>query len=433
LSPGVPPLPPPLDNSPTYPATGEGARAPSVQWLLDMDPDDVQDSESPSEKGEIGGKRSGSRAPYTLGLVVLALAVIGGTGVVSFPALTFGLFGSDKPVPRRSADTAQSPKSLPSSQAQLALASPSSQPQRPTPPKPHVAPGVTVITVPAVTAATIPVPATSPPLPASLPVTLATRPAVSDVMAPAAPISVPANVPSPPASSNAVIAEPQPTPPRSPAQPAEAHSAALSSAPPPLPASPPAELATLPAVSEVKAPPAAISVSANAPPPSSNVVVAEPHPVPRVSPGAVPPTISPVVTSPAPAVPAAAPALLKKADTLPLAAPAAVPAAAPFRVMLNFTADEAKAAEGFARALQRQGFTVVSIIIPVTPGRWPGVAFFFDSDGEKSRMIARELGDVTGRHEHARLSARHPYPKPGTVEVSLLKYTKSKKATPAHR
>jgi hypothetical protein len=105
--------------------------------------------------------------------------------------------------------------------------------------------------------------------------------------------------------------------------------------------------------------------------------------------------------------------------------------------MLNFTSDEAKVAEGFARKLRRQGFAVVSVIIPATPGRWPGVAFFFDSDGEKSRMIARQLQDVTGRHEHARLSARHPYPKPGTVEVSLLKYSKSKKPAgqpaPAHR
>ncbi|HTH99528.1 MAG TPA: hypothetical protein VL752_01175 [Acidisoma sp.] len=102
--------------------------------------------------------------------------------------------------------------------------------------------------------------------------------------------------------------------------------------------------------------------------------------------------------------------------------------AAPLRVKLNFTSDEAHVAEAFARKLRQQGFTVTNIIIPETPGRWPGVAFFFDSDQAKSRLIARELQDVTGRHEHARLSPRHPYPKPGTVEVSLLRYSKSKKA-----
>ena len=78
---------------------------------------------------------------------------------------------------------------------------------------------------------------------------------------------------------------------------------------------------------------------------------------------------------------------------------------------------------------------MTSIVIPVTPGRWPGVAFFFDSDRAKARLIARQLTAATGRTEHARLSDRHPYPKPGTVEVSLLGVAKSAKpkAKGAHK
>jgi hypothetical protein len=102
------------------------------------------------------------------------------------------------------------------------------------------------------------------------------------------------------------------------------------------------------------------------------------------------------------------------------------------RVELSFTADEARTAAAFAHQLRRQGFAVTSLVIPVTPGRWPGVAFFFDSDRAKARAIAEQLGTVTGRHEHARLSPRHPYPKPGTIEVSLLSNRSTKAMSSGH-
>jgi hypothetical protein len=123
------------------------------------------------------------------------------------------------------------------------------------------------------------------------------------------------------------------------------------------------------------------------------------------------------------------PAAAPKADPPKAAAPKPATAAASrptppldqhLRVALSFTADEAPTAAAFAQQLRRQGFAVTSIVIPVTPGRWPGVAFFFDSDRARAHTIAQQLGAVTGRHEHARLSPRHPYPRPGTVEVSLL-------------
>jgi hypothetical protein len=104
----------------------------------------------------------------------------------------------------------------------------------------------------------------------------------------------------------------------------------------------------------------------------------------------------------------------------PAASRATPPLDQPLRVALSFTADEAATATAFAQRLRRQGYAVTSLVIPVTPGRWPGVAFFFDRDRDKARAIAAQLGAVTGRHEHARLSPRHPYPNPGTVEVSLL-------------
>jgi hypothetical protein len=104
---------------------------------------------------------------------------------------------------------------------------------------------------------------------------------------------------------------------------------------------------------------------------------------------------------------------------------AAAPVEEPLKVRLSFTADQSEHAAALAAQLRREGFEVISIVIPVTHGRWPGVAFFFNSDREKARMIARQLAVLTGRKEHARLSPRHPYLEPGTVEVSLLSTTTS--------
>jgi hypothetical protein len=134
-------------------------------------------------------------------------------------------------------------------------------------------------------------------------------------------------------------------------------------------------------------------------------------------------------TSPAAAVPApvsqatVSPVRTKLAAIVPRMVKA--PVEGPLNVRLSFTADQSNHAAAFAGQLRREGFKVTSIVIPVIHGRWPGVAYFFDSDREKARLIARQLAAVIGRNEHARRSPRHPYPKPGTVEVSLLRTTKS--------
>jgi hypothetical protein len=94
--------------------------------------------------------------------------------------------------------------------------------------------------------------------------------------------------------------------------------------------------------------------------------------------------------------------------------------AARVQVRLSYTADEATKAAMLSRNLVGKGFNVTSILIPVTPGRWPGVAYFFDSDRENARLIIRQMTVVTGKTEHARLSPRRPYPGPGTIEVSLI-------------
>lgn len=140
-------------------------------------------------------------------------------------------------------------------------------------------------------------------------------------------------------------------------------------------------------------------------------------------------TISPVRV-PAPATPpvaAAAGAPIASAQPVAGNTSTVVAAAAePFKVRLTYTADETQKAEALAHQLQREGLEVTSILIPPTTGRWPGVAFFFPSDRDEATAIARQLTDITGRHEHARLSDRHPYPKAGTIEVSLLKSEKPK-------
>jgi hypothetical protein len=178
------------------------------------------------------------------------------------------------------------------------------------------------------------------------------------------------------------------------------------------PAPPPVKIAIAPpAPQPAPAPPPPVVTKPPAP-----VVVAQPPPQPAppqpVAPQPVaPPPPKPVVVAPATVV----------------APPAAKPApAAPFTIRLSYDADEAVPGAAFAKKLRQQGFTVVTLIIPETPGRWPGVAFFFDGDREKARVIAQQLSAVTGRTEHSRLSNRHPYPNAGTVEVSLLKNAPSK-------
>jgi hypothetical protein len=148
---------------------------------------------------------------------------------------------------------------------------------------------------------------------------------------------------------------------------------------------------------------------------------------PKVPPAPVAPVAVPHAIPAAPVAPKPAPAKAET-PTLTIVPP---PAGPHFNVALSFTADETARAAAFARALRQQGFTVRSIVIPPTIGRWPGVAFFFDRDRAKALLIARQLTALTGTHQHARLSDRHPYPGPGTVEVSLLDNRKPKTRGPA--
>ena len=104
--------------------------------------------------------------------------------------------------------------------------------------------------------------------------------------------------------------------------------------------------------------------------------------------------------------------------------------AARVQVRLSYTADEATKAAALSRILTSKGFKVTAILIPFTPGRWPGVAYFFESDHENARLVLRQMTVVTGKTEHARLSPRHPYPGPGTIEISLINRSKAKPIGP---
>jgi hypothetical protein len=181
---------------------------------------------------------------------------------------------------------------------------------------------------------------------------------------------------------------------------------------------------------------------------SQPATVAPPGPEPAQAPAqavagnaaSVPqPSLSPPSTIPAelPASPPARPELAVSPAVQPPVSPAPAPLAAiapsvaplplgdSFKVRLSFTPDQSAHAAVFAAQLRREGFKVTSIRIPVIHGRWPGVAFFFNADREKAKLIARQLAAVTGSNEHARLSPRHPYPKSGTIDVSLIKTTTS--------
>lgn len=137
---------------------------------------------------------------------------------------------------------------------------------------------------------------------------------------------------------------------------------------------------------------------------------------------------APIVIPPATAAPdlSAKPAAVS-------AAPTVAPAAAPFKVRLSYTLGETPKADFLANQLQHEGLEVTRILIPEATGRWPGVAFFFPADRDEASAIARQLSEITGRHEHARLSDRHPYPAAGTIEVSLLKSEKPNTGAPRKR
>ncbi|HEX3982131.1 MAG TPA: hypothetical protein VHX12_00410 [Acidisoma sp.] len=118
----------------------------------------------------------------------------------------------------------------------------------------------------------------------------------------------------------------------------------------------------------------------------------------------------------APTRPAAAPVAHAAAPTVPTSRPSAH-----FGVRLSFTMDESNNADAFIKILRREGFDVVSTIIPHQPDRWPGVAYFYEGDRDTAILIAGQLRSVTGQAERARHSTRRPYSHAGIIEVSLLK------------
>jgi hypothetical protein len=215
-----------------------------------------------------------------------------------------------------------------------------------------------------------------------------------------------------------------------PAAPAS-HPQAVAEALPPPP--PPAQAAVsqpapLPQPAPAASPKTALPLAAAALP--EPLHAAPPPPAQSAPPAAAPTSpVLPVASLAAPAVPAApaaqAPAAPAPAVAAAVPKAAAAPVAEPVRVRLSFTAEESKVGEAFARQLRQEGYTVTSTVIHGSSGRWPGVAYFFRSDRETARLIARQLTAVTGRTERARMSPRRPYPRPGTVEVSLLRYAKS--------
>jgi hypothetical protein len=187
----------------------------------------------------------------------------------------------------------------------------------------------------------------------------------------------------------------------------------------------------LPAPEPVHAPAdAAVETAVSVPQPSPSPRFTKPAETPASSPARPERAVSPAVQPPAPPAPAPLAAI---APSVPRA-----PSGASFKVRLSFTADQSDHAAVFAAQLRREGFKVTSIRIPVIHGRWPGVAFFFNADREKAKLIARQLAAVTGGNEHARLSPRHPYAKSGTIDVSLITSTTSagrtsQKRARAHR
>lgn len=155
-------------------------------------------------------------------------------------------------------------------------------------------------------------------------------------------------------------------------------------------------------------------------------VVAAPVPKPERT----PPPAPAIASAAAPPVASAQPMTTQRAVT---AEPVVAAAAQPVTVRLSYTADETEKAASLAQRLRRSGLAVTSILIPPSPGRWPGVAFFFASDRTVATDVARQLTDITGRHEHARLSDRHPYPQAGTIEVSLIRSDQPKTGTARKR
>jgi hypothetical protein len=216
-------------------------------------------------------------------------------------------------------------------------------------------------------------------------------------------------------------------------------------APPPVVTAPP-PIAAFPAAPKPEAAPDAAAKPAPLPP----LPIAAPPPAQIAASDApaatAPPAVKPVPPAPEadakaiPAVVAAAPPSTPPSSaSTPLAQQTAPAATAPdqhFTVMLSYPAALTQKGAAFGQQLRDEGFTVITKIIAADPNRWPGVAFFYDSDVDKAARITRQLSAVTGRQEHARLSNRRPYPHAGVVEVSLLDHGQpkpAKSAKPHHK
>jgi hypothetical protein len=360
-----------------------------MQWLLDVDQDYLRDLERPARARPV---RHGWRTAFRAALAALSVIVIGEVAILAVPGLKAKLFGSGAATspasPHRPPAAAIAASGTLPAQAVVVVGpvSPTPATARPAPRPPSVPPTLASArpSRPLIARAAVPLPHPIEAIPA---------PARSQADSPAAaaPLAHPVEAaldvaPSQPKMARA-RAGTAPSPGPTPVPAGLVPSPATAAAPPP-----PIEAAPSPTRSQP-----AIAKAATAPPP---VATPKAHPLTA----AAAPQMAPAARSTASAA--------RPTPTPPLDQH--------LRVELSFTSDEAGTAAAFAHQLRRQGFAVTSRVIPATPGRWPGVAFFFDSDRAQARALARQLGAVTGRHEHARLSPRHPYPKPGTVEVSLL-------------
>jgi hypothetical protein len=353
------------------PAQYENVRVGSVQWLLDGDqqsPPDESDLPVQTERVEtVPGAR---RWPTRVALAALAVVVIGAGVVFALPEMRSRFLGS------KSETTSVPPKTAPVAET--------GQPAAPASHAQTVAEALPPPPPPAQVAVSQPAPLPQP-APAALPKTA--LPPLA-----AATLPEPVHAAPPPPAAMALPAQ-------IPAQPAQSAPAAAG------PMSPVLPVASLGAASEPAGPGASPKIPASGSP--------DAQPAPIVAP-AVP--TAPAAQAPASPAPVAAAAVPRGA---------AAPVAEPVRVRLSFTAEESKTGEAFARQLRQEGYTVTSTVIHGSAGRWPGVAYFFRSDRETARLIARQLTAITGRTERARMSPRRPYPRPGTVEVSLLRYAKS--------
>ncbi len=358
-------------------------RPQSVQWLLDPEMQCVPDLGLGRREEAEESRRSGPRL-FHAALAASAVVIIGGGAYLALPMLEAEFF-----------DSAPTTSPVALNDAPVLTVGPlNSEPQAPAP--------IQAATPP-------PAPAPVPPRPVA--VTLAMPLPHPIEWPPVTPPPEPPPVPPQPVAVMLAMPLPHPIdwPPVTPPP-----------APSPMPPAPVAVTLAMPLPHPIDLlPPKPPAAPSPAPPHPVAVALAMPlpHPIewppvttlPPDKPAAIPPPPARTAVSQVLAVRAAPPA-----PKIPRAADLH------FNVRLSFTANEATRATTFAHALRQQGFAVTSIAIPATLGRWPGVAYFYESDRDKALFIARQLTALTGTHQHARLSPRHPYPGPGTVEVSLL-------------